>query len=293
MKRRLLERLLSHASIEVTAHEPAVADTLQKYFSPGADVHVTYLPSDDLGVTEETCVRLRRAGYNPTPHLTARNFVDRETLERHLARLAEYAAVTRALVIAGDVDRPRGRLHDQPRSPAYRTSRPIRHSLDPHRRPSRRPPERRRHRELDAALGEKTAFAQAHGLSVEIVTQFCFEAAPVLAWLAAHPRAWGSMRRCASVSPGPANTATLLQFAMRCGIGNSLRALRRRSNAIGKLMGDTSPDEVLQDLTAGFDEARHGAISGIHIYLFGGQRKTSEWLTAARRAAADESGSTA
>jgi methylenetetrahydrofolate reductase (NADPH) len=293
VKRRLLERLLSHASIEVTAHEPAVADTLQTHFSPGADVHVTYLPSDDLGVTEETCVRLRRAGYNPTPHLTARNFVDRETLERYVSRLAEYAAVTRALVIAGDVDRPRGPFTTS--LDLLRTGLPGQYGIrsiliagHPEGHPSVADPE------LDAALREKTAFAREHGLAIEIVTQFCFEAAPVLAWLE-RIRAMGIDAPVRVGVAGPANTATLLRFALRCGIGNSLRALRRRSNAIGKLLGDTSPDEVLQDLTAGFDEARHGAIGGIHIYLFGGQRKTSEWLATARRAAAsaDESGNTA
>ncbi len=104
-----LARILGDASIEIIAGHSGVP-TLSSDYAPGTRVHVTFLPSDDLSTAAETCVALRRGGFEPVPHLTARNFASRDVLERHLARLTGEAGVTRALVIAGDVDRPRGEL---------------------------------------------------------------------------------------------------------------------------------------------------------------------------------------
>ncbi len=280
----VLSRMLAHASIEVTAQDPAIADKLPQYFAAGTDVHVTFLPGEDRDALEATCVRLRQDGYDPTPHLTARNFLDAADFEGHLSRLAAGAGVTRALVISGDVDKPRG---------AFSTSlalmqtgllqkhgiRAIRIAGHPEGHPSVTDSA-----VLDQALVDKVAYAKANGLAVEIVTQFCFEAAPIAAWLK-HIRALGVDVPVRIGVAGPASTATLLKFAMRCGIGNSVRTLRRRGSAIAKLMGDTDPTALLQELAPMLDERGLGPVSGIHIYLFGGMRKTADWLNAARSVA--------
>jgi methylenetetrahydrofolate reductase (NADPH) len=117
-------------------------------------------------------------------------------------------------------------------------------------------------------------------LETEIATQFCFESEPVFDWLA-RIRALGIGVPVRIGVAGPAGTATLLKFGMRCGIGNSLRVLSRRTQ-LGKLIGNTSPDELVSALAAGLSERDLGPIAGIHLYLFGGARKTSEWLSAAR-----------
>ncbi len=275
-----LAELLASASIEVTPRDPQIAQNLLRDFAPGTDVHVTFLPDDDLRKVEETCIALRLNGYNPVPHLTARNFVDRPTLENHLARLAEGAQVSRALVIAGDVDRPRGVFTGS--LDVIETGllekygiRTVLLAGHPEGHPAVADPV------LDAALSEKIAALRQRGLAMEIVTQFCFEADGIVAWL-------GRLRGLGIDAPvrigvaGPANTTTLLKFAMRCGIGNSLRALRQRGTSLGKLMGDTTPSAVLVDLAADLDKQDLGAIAGIHLYMFGGARKTSAWLADAR-----------
>ena len=45
---------------------------------------------------------------------------------------------------------------------------------------------------------------------------------------------------------GPATPATLTKFALRCGIGNSMRALRGQIGRFGRLLTDTGPDDVMQ-----------------------------------------------
>jgi methylenetetrahydrofolate reductase (NADH) len=272
-----LADLLAHASIEVTARDIAVADRLHADFPLGIDVHVTFLPKDDIRQVEETCARLRQAGFNPVPHLTARNFASHDALDVHLARLSEMADITRALVIAGDVDRPRGPFASS--LDVMQTGLLQKHGINsvlvaghPEGHPAVT------EEVMRVALCEKVAYARETGLDVQIVTQFCFDANTVVNWLV-------RIRRCGIDAPlrigvaGPASTASLMKFAMHCGIGNSLRALRTRGSAIGKLLGETTPEALLRALEEGWHNPETGAISGIHFYMFGGQARTAKWLS--------------
>lgn len=275
-------QLLSDVSIEVTPREPGVARTVLEHFGAGLDVHVTFLPDDDMQRAAETCGRLREAGFEPIPHLTARNFANVETLRMHLARLRAEASVKRALVIAGDVAKPRGEfsasievigtglLEANGIGAILVAGHPEGHPAVTDE-------------VMAAALREKIAAARAHGIEPTIVTQFGFEAEPICRWILALRRAGIDVPVRIGVA-GPASTAALLKFAMRCGVGNSLRALRTRGGAIGKLMGETTPDALIADL-ARLLTPEHGAIAGLHLYIFGGIRKTATWLNEARRAA--------
>ena len=174
--------LLASASIEVTPREPGVAQTLRDHFAAGIDVHVTFLPDDSADKAAETCARLRQAGFNPIPHLTARNFPDRDVLQSQLARLSRDAKVSRALVIAGDVDRPRGMFSSS--IEVIETGLLERNGVEtvliaghPEGHPAVADPV------LETALVEKIAAARRHGLKAEIVTQFSFEAEPIGRWL--------------------------------------------------------------------------------------------------------------
>jgi methylenetetrahydrofolate reductase (NADPH) len=282
----VLRHLLAPASIEVTSRHPQAAESLCRYFAGGIDVHVTFLPGDAHHTIEDTCIRLRQAGFNPIPHLTARNFADRRTLDGHLARLAEGAQVSRVLVIAGDVERPSGEFFSS--LDVMRTGLLEKHGIDSVLLAGY--PEGHAaitEDVLDAALTEKIACARKQSLQAEIVTQFCFEAEPILNWLA-RIRTLGVGVPVRIGVAGPAGTVTLLKFGMRCGIGHSLRALRRWGTQVGKLMEDTNPDELLSTLAAGLCSRDLGAVAGIHLYTFGGVCKTSEWLAAARRRAASD-----
>ncbi|HEY0104990.1 MAG TPA: methylenetetrahydrofolate reductase [Rhizomicrobium sp.] len=272
--------LLADASIEVTPREPSIAQTLLQHFGPGTDVHVTFLPDDNPVNAAQTCARLRHAGYNPTPHLTARNFIDTASFATHLENLARDAQVERALLIAGDVDRPRGNFAasmDLIDTGLLEKSglRTVLVAGHPEGHPAVDSAV------LDEALQVKIAALRARGFQPEIVTQFGFEAEPIVRWIS-HLRNLGIDAPVRIGVAGPASTASLLKFAMRCGVGNSLRALRTRGGAIGKLMGDTTPEGLLIDLAAQLAGRNLGPIVGIHLYMFGGVRKTSEWLNGAR-----------
>ena len=272
-----LAELVGRASIEVTARDLAVVDAVSGAFPRGIDVHVTFLPDDEYEAVVTVAGRLRDAGYNPVPHLTARNFTSADALNDHLARLADRAGVTRVLAISGDVDRPRGPFAETLQM--LQTGLLQRHGVTsilvaghPEGHPAVSDAV------MNTALKAKFDYARGEGLDIQIVTQFAFEAEPILSWIA-------RMRAAEIDAPvrigvaGPASTAALIRFATRCGIGNSLRALRKQGARLGKLLTETKPDDLLRALAAGWEAPGIAPVGGVHLYMFGGIAKTGKWRT--------------
>jgi methylenetetrahydrofolate reductase (NADPH) len=273
---RDLVALLPSASVEVSSHGLKL-DALRENFAAGCDVTITFLPGDNFLGNVATASTLRRAGYNPVPHIAAREIPSRETLDDFLSRLRGEAEVTRVLLIAGDVAGARG---------PFKASRDVAATglLQKHgiaRLGVAGHPEG--HPFLDDAGTFKVLrgwqeFSGDSGIGVDILTQFCFESAPILNWL-------GKLGTHGIALPvivglaGPATPATLTKFALRCGIGNSIRALRNQIGRFGRLLVDTGPDDVMLGLEAAPPETT-SAISGFHLFPFGGLRKAGNWLRA-------------
>jgi methylenetetrahydrofolate reductase (NADH) len=273
---RDLVELLPSASVEVSSHGLQL-DALRDNFAEGCDVTITFLPGDNFRGNVETAVALRRAGYHPVPHIAAREIASREALDDFLARLCGEADVKRVLLIAGDVAGTRG---------------PFRASLDLAATGSLQKhginslsvaghPEG--HPFLDETATFKLLrgwqdFARDSGIHIDILTQFCFESAPILSWLGALDAHNIKLPVIVGLA-GPATPATLTKFALRCGIGNSMRALRNQIGRFGRLLIDTGPDDVMRGLEFAPREAT-SAISGFHLFPFGGLRKAGNWLRA-------------
>jgi methylenetetrahydrofolate reductase (NADPH) len=113
-------------------------------------------------------------------------------------------------------------------------------------------------------------------IGVDVVTQFCFESAPILQWIAELTQENIDLPVIVGLA-GPATPATLTKFALRCGIGNSIRALRSQIGRFGRLLTDTGPDDVVRGLRFA-PAAATAPIAGFHLFPFGGLRKAGEWL---------------
>ncbi len=275
---RLL-RFLEWATVEVTPHDPAVATEIQALIPRGISVHITSLTGVDHGLMVEACTRLAQAGYDPTPHITARSYRDRAALEEVLAELQRRAGVSRVLLLAGDVDKPCGAFASSldVLNTGLLQAYGIRKILvagHPEGHP------KIGNEELLETLAAKVAYCSDHGLVPEIVTQFSFEAKPVLQWLA-RIRAAGIAAPVRVGVAGPAKTGTLVKYALRCGVGASVQALMRRPAAIAGLLTTASPDELIEELAANL-APQHGEVAGIHLFVFGGLKATAYWLASAR-----------
>jgi methylenetetrahydrofolate reductase (NADPH) len=273
---RDLNALLSSASIEVSSRGHQLQE-LRDNFRPGTDVTITFLPGDNYRHNVETAVALRRAGFNPVPHIAAREMATREALDDFLKRLRGEADVSRILLIAGDVALARGLFKSSfdVRASGLLEERGITSvSVAGH-------PEGHPYLQAASAFTALQAWrnwGRETKIRVDILTQFCFESAPILGWIGELDERGIDLPVIVGLA-GPATPATLMKFALRCGVGNSIRALRGQIGRFGRLLTDTGPDEVMRGLQSA-PPNKTASITGLHLFPFGGLRKTGAWLRA-------------
>jgi methylenetetrahydrofolate reductase (NADPH) len=263
-------------SAEVTTPDRKSLDAAARLMPPNARVYVAALPNDAPGRQLAVSREVRDLGLIPVPHIVARNIPDRAALDLLLGRLAREAGVDRALILGGDRPVPAG---------DYDNSLQLIESglLEKHGigriavagYPEGHPgiPDRA----LDAARRAKLRAARAAGLEVIFITQLCFEAAPIIAWLR-RLRAEGVTERVRVGVAGPASHATLLRFAAICGVGASLRALKERPGRAKRLLAGETPERLILDLEAAATEDPSLDIWGVHFFTFASLARTIEWV---------------
>lgn len=271
---RSIVALVSGCSLETSARAAAVEEACGAPLPAGTSIYITALPGDSVAAKVTAARRLRRAGFNPVPHVSARHSESAAQLEDLLTRLAGEAAVEQVLVIGGDADHPLGPFSSS--LALLETGLFERHGIRrigiagyPEGHPKIAPAA------VAAALGAKIDRLRQGGISPYVVTQFCFETAPILAWLARF-RARGEGIPVRVGLAGPASVATLVKYAVRCGIGTSLRALRRGAFR-ARLLAETGPEPIIRDLALSGMAAED---VGLHFFTFGGIAKTSRWILA-------------
>jgi len=273
-ERRNIQALLVGASLELSSRDPAEIDACADLLEPGTAVYISMPPGQTYHGIVALATRLKRAGLRPVPHVAARRIASRDALDEYLARAAGEADVDSALVIAGDNDRTSGPFESSLR--LLETGLFQRHGIA-HVGVAGYPEGHPKIAEtaLATALAAKKVLARRASLDLQVVTQFCFESAPVLAW-AAKMKGHGLPVRVGL--SGPASLPRLLRFAMLCGVGNSVRTLKAQPRAITRLVVESGPEAVVRDI------ARPGGapITGVHFFCFGGLVRTARWLRAVR-----------
>ena len=67
------------------------------------------------------------------------------------------------------------------------------------------------------------------------------------------------------------------KYALHCGIGNSIRALGTRVDAVANLLARRTPEPILRQLAAAQRQDPGLGIEGIHIFTFGGVASSADW----------------
>jgi methylenetetrahydrofolate reductase (NADPH) len=267
--------ILANASVEVSARGRPIPE-LTEWWRPGAEVFLPWLPGDEAAHQVQVAKAIAQAGFHPVPHIAVRRLKSERELSEFLARAAGEASVSRLLVIAGDVDQPNGPFGSS--LDALVSELPQQHGIKQiyiagHPEGHPRVP-----REImDEALRQKLAWGRQNEISMGVVTQFCFEAESVIEWLARFQEECSEPVRIGIT--GPANPATLLKFALRCGVGNSVRALHRQAGRFTRLLAETAPDQLVDDLL-GAAAAGKIRLPDFHIFPFGGIRTAARWIRA-------------
>ena len=273
----IMRKLACGASIEMNVQDVRDLDASRAWLADGQTLYVSHLPRQTWMQTAAACHAIRDAGLRAVPHVPVRLIDGASTLDRMLAELIGRARVDEILLIAGDyagVAGPYSCVADVLATGALTHHGLTRISFAGHPEGHPRVPLA----EIRRAEREKAALAAAAGLEVTFLTQFFFEAAPFLDW-SAELRAHGVRGRIVAGLCAPAPLATLFRYAVRCGVGPSIRALGARPSSMLKLARPYAPDAVLHAL-AQARAHRAAAFDGVHWFCFGGFLKTCEWVDA-------------
>jgi len=271
--------LLDDISLEVSSHDVSVVEKLKELYPADTCVFVPFIPGGDYRETVNVAIAVQRAGFRAVPHVAVRSLARAAELDDFLGRITGEAGIDHVLLIGGDPPAQVG--------PFGASIELIRHgnltkfgiknvALAGH--PEGHPV--MKGAAPIAVLREKVAAARAGGLAPMIVTQFAFEAEPIVAWLAQVRQAGIDVPVRIGIA-GPASIATLMKFAVRCGVGNSLRALTKRPQSFGKLLTDNTPDALIDELAKALG-GMPGPLPGLHLFPFGGVAKAAKWLASRR-----------
>lgn len=265
-------------SIETTPGAAAKIESYRTLLAAGTTVNVTFLAGSDFADTVKVVRRLKNEGMRPVPHIAARSVPSRAHLESWLDALVDDGAVDEVLLVGGGVDRPQGPFDSAMQlldTGLFEKHGIRRIGIAGH-------PEGSTDFSDTAAmqaLKDKNAYARETGCEMFIITQFVFEAPPVIAWDRRIREAGIDLPVHIGI-PGLATIKTLLGHARACGIGPSMRVLTRQARNLTRLMSLRAPDRLVTDLAAYQAEDPGCGIRRIHLYPLGGLRRTAAWVYA-------------
>lgn len=267
----VLGELAENSTLEATPRQLLESSSWRELLPVGMSVYVPFLPNADFNDTLMACRQLQLAGMHPVPHISARAISDVAQLRDWLAALAD-TGTNRLLLIAGD-KKQSGPFRDTLAvlESGLLTDYNFRHigiAGHPEGHPFASG------LELGQALRIKRDYARSTDTRMWVVSQFAFDASPLIQWLQAFddtdlPVYLGI--------PGPTRLRTLMAYAAQCGVGASARVMRRKPGAT-RLLGSWTPDDLALALTAYRLANPDSVFKGFHLFPFGGLERTAEWL---------------
>jgi methylenetetrahydrofolate reductase (NADPH) len=266
-----------NASIEVSPKQAAESKAIVDLFPQGGRVYITDVGTDPTDYLVSAAKRVRDLGYEPVPHFASRRMLNADILEDRVARMVSEAAVTDVLVIGGGLEKEAGSFAST--MELLETGVFQRHGIT-HMGIAGHPegsPDFDDDTAMEA-LHQKQAFAENTGLNLRIVTQFGFDAPKFIDWTKDLQAAGITMPIHLGVA-GPAKVTTLIKFAAMCGVGNSLSFLKKRGGAMATMVKGFDPNDIVDPIEEYWRTSETSLIEQIHVFPFGGAKKSTAWLT--------------
>ncbi len=274
MKQQVVD-FMSDFTIETTPGSAAKIPDYREHLRPGCAIAVTFLPGSDYRDTISTAKRLRSEGFEPVPHIVGRSVPSEQDLITFLDAVNSEAGVDHIVALAGAVDRPLGpydssmALMETGLFDKYGIKK-IGVAGHPEGNPDI--PDNM----LKQALAFKNNYAERSDADLYIVTQFVFEAEPIIKWDKAIQAAGNKLPVHIGV-PGLASLKALIGHARACGIGASMKFLTKQARNVAKLMSVQSPDKLIIDLAKYKAEDPDCGIKKVHMYPLGGMRRSAAY----------------
>lgn len=272
-----MEAFLKGYSIEVMPRTAEKIEDFRELLPRGTRVYIAHIDGTPIEDMVATAARLAREGFTVMPHFPARIIKDRATLADWIARYRAEADVRQALLLGGGVSRPHGDFHcsmqllETGLFDGFERLHVAGHpegnrDIDPDGSD----------RNVMEALRWKQEFSKRTDARMAIVTQFCFEARPVIDWVNRLQAEGIDMPVHIGVA-GPAKLQTLIKFAIACGVGPSLKVLQKRAMDVTKLLLPYEPTDFVAELAA--HKAAHPdfGIESVHFFPLGGIKTNATW----------------
>lgn len=263
-------------SLEITPKTLAKIGNLNLYVPRGKKVFVTFLANSRLEETLHACEVLAQQGYHAVPHLAARHLRD----EAEFLRALDFVKTrgNEALFLAGGGDVVRGKFKDTfdfMAQSAFAEARLGRYIFAGH-------PEGNGDigaQKVAQAEEAKWAWAMQHGVQSALMTQFVFQATPVVAW--AKRLAERGLHFPLYIGiPGVASLGSLIKHAQHCGIGVSMGFLLKQRSSMMSLLNLQKPNQLIYQLALARKQGLLPYFSRLHFYPLGGLVETLNWINA-------------
>jgi len=264
---------------------------------PASIVSVTCSPSRGIPATQQLCELLLSHGHTPVPHLAAR-CVDGPSHAAELAAWVRACSLKEVFIVGGDAPRPVSETykHALPFMSDFLAAKvkvfvffhaasspdldPLQPSPQPHvdrvsfaahpeAHPSASPAT------MAQSLLCKQSLLIAHGITGSAVTQMCFDALTIKAWISSSRRAGFNLPIILGVA-GPVSPSKLIAVSARIGVGESMRFIARGGWGVAAAVsgfgrpGTHDSAEIIRQLC--------GDVQGIHCFTFNAVADTAAWV---------------
>lgn len=262
-------------ALEVAGKDIAQVEAAKAEIPPGTPINIAFLGNEDHAQRINAARVIRACGFDPVPIISSRRLHSEQDRDGLLEALSAAAAPARVILVGGDPAIPAGPFED---SLALLGSGALeRHSI----RQVGIVGYPEGHPKIDTGtlwrcLKWKVEFLQNAGCSVEITTQFGFDADAVVHWMT-RLRHEGIDTPVRIGVPGPASVGNLLRYAQRFGVEPSADTARRYGLSTGELDRQVGPERYWDQLTTGLDGGDFGIVL-YHLYPFGGILEGVRWM---------------
>ncbi|MDB9696968.1 methylenetetrahydrofolate reductase [Amylibacter sp.] len=274
-----LEAFLKNFSIEVMPRTASKIENFKELLPQDTRVYVAHIEGTPINEMIETAKRLTDEGYNVMPHFPARIIESKEVLVNWIYRYKNEAGVKDALLLAGGVNQPYGEFHssmDLLDTGEFDKAGFKNLHVAGHPEGNMDIDTDGKTKNVDSAISWKQEFSQKTDANMAITTQFCFESGPVIEW-ADRMASMGIDIPIHIGVAGPAKLQTMIKFSMACGVGASLRVLKRRAKDVTKLLLPFKPDQFLTELAEYKALNPNFLITNVHFFPLGGIKTNANW----------------
>jgi methylenetetrahydrofolate reductase (NADPH) len=286
---------LQDFSIEVMPRTAEKVENFRDHLPTGTRVYIAHIEGTPIEDMVATAKRIAAEGFQVMPHFPARIIKDETVLADWIARYQGEAGVDQALVLAGGVPQPQGKFDSSMQlleTELFDKAGFKRLHVAGHPEGNRDIDLKGSSTNVETALKWKNDFNNRTDADMAIVTQFAFDAGPIIEWSNQVQASRINLPIHIGIA-GPARLQTLIKFAIACGVGPSLKVLQKRAMDVTKLVMPYEPDDVVTALAAHKAANPDFAVTHVHFFPLGGIKSNAAWATSRGGASAQPASATA